>query len=35
MSAQQRLSVSQIKKNDYGDLPAHWVSDWLLHVLQK
>lgn len=35
MSAQQRVSVSQIKKNDYGDLPAHWVSDWLLHVLQK
>jgi len=35
MIAQQRLSVSQIKKNDYGDLPAHWVSDWLLHVLQK
>ena len=35
MSAQQRLSVSQIKKNDYGDLPAHWVSDWLLHVLKK
>lgn len=35
MSAQQRLSVSQIKKNDYGDLPVHWVSDWLLHVLQK
>lgn len=35
MSVQQRVSVSQIKKNDYGDLPAHWVSDWLLHVLQK
>ena len=35
MSAQQRVSVSQIKKNDYGDLPAHWVSDWLLHILQK
>ncbi|WP_313597431.1 peptide chain release factor N(5)-glutamine methyltransferase [Psychrobacter sanguinis] len=35
MIAQQRLSVSQIKKNDYGDLPVHWVSDWLLHVLQK
>ena len=35
MSAQQQVSVSQIKKNDYGDLPAHWVSDWLLHVLQK
>ena len=35
MSAQQQLSVSQIKKNDYGDLPAHWVSDWLLHVLKK
>ena len=35
MSAQQRVSVSQIKKNDYGDLPAHWVSDWLLHVLKK
>lgn len=35
MSAQQRVSVSQIKKNDYGDLPAHWVCDWLLHILQK
>ena len=35
MSAQQQVSVSQIKKNDYGDLPAHWVSDWLLHVLKK
>lgn len=35
MSAQQQVSVSQIKKNDYGDLPAHWVSDWLLHILQK
>lgn len=35
MNAQQGLSVSQIKQNDYGDLPAHWVSDWLLYVLQK
>ena len=35
MSAQQQVSVSQIKKNDYGNLPAHWVSDWLLHVLKK
>ncbi|WP_438012406.1 peptide chain release factor N(5)-glutamine methyltransferase [Psychrobacter raelei] len=35
MTAQQRLSISQMKKNDYGDLPEHWVADWLLYVLQK
>lgn len=28
-------SVAAIKKQNYPGVPAHWVSDWLLHVLQK
>ncbi|WP_019673831.1 peptide chain release factor N(5)-glutamine methyltransferase [Psychrobacter lutiphocae] len=28
-------TVNQIKRHDFGGLPAHWVSDWLLQVLQK
>lgn len=28
-------TVNQIKRHDFDGLPAHWISDWLLHVLQK
>ena len=28
-------SVAGIKKQNYPGVPPHWVSDWLLHVLQK
>lgn len=28
-------SVGAIKRQNYPGVPAHWVSDWLLQVLQK
>ncbi|PNK61394.1 peptide chain release factor N(5)-glutamine methyltransferase [Psychrobacter sp. FDAARGOS_221] len=31
----KHLAVNQIKRHNVDDLPAHWVSDWLLFVLQK
>ncbi len=28
-------SVTALKKANYASIPSHWVTDWLLHVLQK
>lgn len=30
-----RQSVTALKKANYADLPSHWITDWLLYVLQK
>lgn len=30
-----RQSVTALKKANYADIPSHWVTDWLLYVLQK
>lgn len=35
MNAQPAMSVNHIKRAQYEGLPAHWVTDWLLYVLQK
>ena len=31
----ESMIIRDIKNHDYPALPAHWVTDWLLHVLQK
>ena len=30
-----RQSVTALKKANYANVPSHWVTDWLLYVLQK
>lgn len=30
-----RPSITALKKANYANVPGHWVTDWLLYVLQK
>ena len=30
-----RPSITALKKVNYSNVPGHWVTDWLLYVLQK
>lgn len=30
-----RPSITALKKANYANVPSHWVTDWLLYVLQK
>lgn len=30
-----RPSITALKKANYSNVPGHWVTDWLLYVLQK